>query len=114
MVSEAQEIEMGRNAHPQSLPQYGRYDDENLQQYVNAFALPGGYVYVTRGIMAYLNSEAELAAVIGHEIGHVTARHSVRQQTGATAAGVGAMVVGILTGSADLANVANMAGSALV
>src|SRR5512135_237686 len=87
MVSEAQEIEMGRNAHPQSLPQYGRYDDENLQQYVNAFALPGGYVYVTRGIMAYLNSEAELAAVIGHEIGHVTARHSVRQQTGATAAG---------------------------
>src|SRR5512139_1426600 len=134
MLSEAQEIEMGRKAHPQVLQQYGRYDDENLQQYVNAlgqriaasshrpnlqytftvldsadvnaFALPGGYVYVTRGIMAYLNSEAELAAVIGHEIGHVTARHSVRQQTGATAAGVGAMVVGILTGSPDLANVA--------
>jgi predicted Zn-dependent protease len=142
MLSEAQEIEMGRKAHPQVLQQYGRYEDESLQQYVNAlgqriaaashrpglqytftvldsadvnaFALPGGYVYVTRGIMAYLNSEAELAAVIGHEIGHVTARHSVRQQTGATAAGVGAMVVGILTGSSDLANVANMAGSALV
>ena len=47
---------------------------------VNAFALPGGYVYITRGIMVYLNSEAELAAVLGHEIGHVTARHSVRQQ----------------------------------
>ncbi len=80
---------------------------------VNAFALPGGYVYITRGIMAYLNSEAELAAVLGHEVGHVTARHAVRQQTGATAAGVGATLVGILTGSGDLANVANMAGQAL-
>jgi predicted Zn-dependent protease len=142
MMSEAQEVDIGRKAHAQVLQQYGRYDDESVQQYVseigqriartshrpelpftftvldsaevNAFALPGGYVYITRGIMAYLNSEAELAAVIGHEIGHVTARHSVRQQTGATAAGVGAMVVGILTGSSDLANVANMAGSALV
>jgi predicted Zn-dependent protease len=44
---------------------------------VNAFALPGGHVYVTRGILAYLNSEAELAAVLGYEIGHVTARHSL-------------------------------------
>jgi predicted Zn-dependent protease len=141
-MSEAQEIELGRKMHPQVLQQYGRFDDEALQQYVNdigqriakashrpnlqytftvldsdevnAFALPGGFVYITRGIMAYLNDEAELAAVIGHEIGHVTARHSVRQQTGATAAGVGAMVVGVLTGSPDLANVANMAGSALV
>ena len=81
---------------------------------VNAFALPGGYVYITRGIMAYLNSEAELTAVIGHEVGHVTARHAVRQQPGATAAGIGATLVGILTGSGDLANVANMAGQALI
>jgi predicted Zn-dependent protease len=141
-ISEAQEIEIGQKAHPQVLQQYGRYDDEAVQGYVNeigqriaakshrpnlqytftvldsdevnAFALPGGYVYITRGIMAYLNNEAELVAVIGHEVGHVTARHAVRQQTGATAAGIGATLVGILTGSGDLANVANMAGSALI
>ncbi len=141
-MSEAQEIEVGRQEHAKIMQQYARYDDEVLQNYVNqvgqrivkvshrpqlqytftvldseevnAFALPGGYVYVTRGIMAYLNSEAELVAVLGHEVGHVTARHSVRQQTGAMATGVGATVIGILTGSGDLAQVANMAGSALV
>jgi predicted Zn-dependent protease len=141
-MSAAQEVEIGRKMHPQILQQYGRYSDEALQAYVNdigqriaaashlpnlqftftvldseevnAFALPGGFVYVTRGILAYLNSEAELVAVLGHEVGHVTARHAVRQQTGATAAGVGATLIGVLTGSGDLANLANFAGTALV
>jgi predicted Zn-dependent protease len=140
-MSASQEMQVGREMHPQILREYGRYSDEALQAYVsdlgqrivaashrpdvqftftvldseevNAFALPG-YVYVTRGILAYLNSEAELAAVLGHEVGHVTARHAVRQQAGATAAGVGATLIGVLTGSGGLANLADFAGSALV
>jgi predicted Zn-dependent protease len=48
---------------------------------VNAFALPGGYIFITRGILTHMNSEAEMATVVGHEIGHVTARHSVQQMT---------------------------------
>jgi predicted Zn-dependent protease len=141
-MSEKQEIEIGRQMHPKILQQYGRYGDEELQQYVseigrriaaksdrpsleytftvldseevNAFALPGGYVYITRGIMAYLNSEAELVAVLGHEIGHVTAKHAARQQRGSTASAIGATLIGVLTGSPDLAQVANLAGTALV
>jgi predicted Zn-dependent protease len=62
---------------------------------INAFALPGGYVYITRGILAYLNSEAEMAAVLGHEIGHVTARHGVRQQSAAQATNLGITIVSI-------------------
>lgn len=98
------EIEQGREADRQIEAQYGFYEDEELAAYVtgigdrmarlserphlpwtfrvldspvvNAFALPGGFVYVTRGLVAYAGSEAELAGVIGHEIGHVTGRHS--------------------------------------
>src|SRR5690606_41081841 len=105
LISEAQENAMGRDCDAQIVASLGLYPDTALQRYVqdlgsrlaatserphlpwtfrvlddpvvNAFALPGGYIYVTRGILAYLGSEAELASVLGHEIGHVTARHSV-------------------------------------
>lgn len=141
--SEKGEIERAKQVHPMLLQQFGGiYADVQLQQYVNevgqraakashrpdlqytfvvldsedinAFTPGGGFVYITRGIMSYLNSEAELAAVLGHEIGHVTARHPVRQQSQSTLANIGAAAVGIFTGSGDLAGLANYAGAALV
>jgi predicted Zn-dependent protease len=143
MSSEKGEIEKARQVHPLLLQQMGgAYDDQRLQQYVNevgqraakvsqrphltyvftvldseeinAFTTGGGYVYVSRGILGYLNSEAELLAVLGHEIGHVNARHPTRRQTQSTLAGIGAAAVGIFTGSVDLANLANYAGAAIV
>ncbi len=106
-ISERREIEMGREADGQIVALLGLYDDAELQSYiqdlgaemaglserpnlpwtfrivddpvVNAFALPGGFIYITRGIMVHLSSEAQLASVVGHEIGHVTGRHSVEQ-----------------------------------
>lgn len=116
LLSEEQEIALGRDYHEQILKQYDVYDDDGLSAYVsrvgqrlaqrshrpdldytftvlddtavNAFALPGGYVYITRGILAYFNSEAEMAGVLGHELGHVTARHSVQQYSAATASSI--------------------------
>ncbi len=87
---------------------------------VNAFALPGGYVYVTRGIMAYMDSEADLAGVIGHEIGHVTARHGAQRATKQQRAGAGVMaatVLGVLveavTGVQGAAQAANQVSTGI-
>lgn len=109
LMSEQQEIAIGQQSHPSIVASMGLYEDQKLQAFinekgkamaaishrpnlpyqfyivdspvVNAFAVPGGYVYFTRGIMAHFNNEAEFAGVLGHEIGHITARHSSRQQT---------------------------------
>jgi predicted Zn-dependent protease len=109
LMSEEQEIQLGREYDPQVVASFGEYNDPELVAFVqekgaeigkishrpgieyhvkildspvvNAFAVPGGYVYLTRGILAQLNNEAELAGVIGHEIGHITARHTVSQQS---------------------------------
>jgi predicted Zn-dependent protease len=85
---------------------------------INAFALPGGYVYINRGLMTFLTSEAQLAAVLGHEIGHVTARHAVRQQTAGRASNVltaTASVASVLaTGTNVLGETASLFGGALV
>ena len=78
---------------------------------VNAFALPGGPVYVTRGILAHFSSEAEMAAVLGHEIGHITARHSVEQISRAQLAGIGLAVGSML--SRDVARYSGLASQGL-
>jgi predicted Zn-dependent protease len=84
---------------------------------INAFALPGGFVYITRGLLAYLNSEAELAAVLGHEIGHITVRHGVRQQTSSQPASIGARMLSILLpelAGAGLGQLVALLGTALL
>jgi len=81
---------------------------------INAFALPGGYIYVNRGLLAYLDNEAELAGVLGHEIGHVTARHHGRRKAAGVTSSVVAATVYILTGSGQVAEASSMYGQELV
>ncbi len=140
VMDEQAEVAEGRKAHQEVLAEYGAVDDPRLQAYVNdigqklarqshranlqwtftvldspevnAFALPGGYVYVTRGIMAYLDSEAELAGVIGHEIGHVTARHGAQRATRQQNAGLGVMAATVLGAVLETAGVSGATGMA--
>ena len=117
LISEQQEIAMGQQEDQNVVKSMGLYEDQALQAYVdelgqqlastserpqlpwsfkvvddpvvNAFALPGGYIYITRGILAHMGSEAQLVSVLGHEIGHVTARHSANQISKAQLANIG-------------------------
>src|SRR3712207_2093011 len=76
---------------------------------VNAFAVPGCFIYVTRGLMGIVNSEAQLASVLAHEVGHIVADHAQRQQRRSVLTGLGAMAVGLITGSERLAAFAGRA-----
>ena len=127
-MSEAQEIAIANESEPQIKEEMGVYNDPELQRYVseigwrmakvserahlpwrftvvdvpavNAFAVPGGAIYITRGILPFLDNEAELAGVIGHEIGHVTARHSAQQYTRQVSGQVGLVALGIFVPAA--------------
>lgn len=135
--NEAEEIEMGRQADEEIIASVGLYDDPELQAYiedlgqrlaaeserpglpwsfkvmddpaVNAFALPGGYIYVTRGLLSHMESEAELSGVLGHEIGHVTARHGVNQASKQMLAMVGLGLAVLIDD--DLVQVAGVAAA---
>jgi predicted Zn-dependent protease len=135
LVSEDQEIAMGRQADSAVITSIGLYPDAVWQRYiqqfgariaatserpglpwtfrvvddpaVNAFALPGGFIYVTRGLLAHLTSEAELASVVGHEIGHVTARHTAAEMSKQELIGLG-----LAAGSMANKQVAKYAGTA--
>jgi predicted Zn-dependent protease len=128
LMSEAQEISIANESEPQIKEEMGVYNDPELQRYVseiglrmakmserpqlpwrftvvdvpavNAFAVPGGAIYVTRGIMPFLDNEAELAGVVGHEIGHVTARHSAQQYTRQISGQAGLVALGVFVPAA--------------
>lgn len=139
LMSKDQEIAMGQQSDPEIIAFMGLYEDQRLQNFinekgkqmtsishrkdlpyefkivdspvVNAFAVPGGYVYFTRGIMAHFNNEAEFAGVLGHEIGHITARHSAKQYSNAMLGQVGLIAGSII--SPEFAQMADVAQQGL-
>ena len=143
VLSGGDEAALGAQEHPKILAQFGgAVKDARLQGYVeqlgrklasttaragepwtftvldsdvvNAFAVPGGYVYVTRGLLALAKDEAEVAGVLAHEIAHITARHSAQRQTRQTIAGILAAGVGLVFGNDTLAQLAGLGGTAVV
>ena len=139
LMSKEQEIAMGQQSDPEIVSFFGMYEDKRLQSFidekgkqmaaishrqelpyefkivdspvVNAFAVPGGFVYFTRGIMAHFNNEAEFAGVLGHEIGHITARHSAKQYSNAMLGQVGLVAGSII--SPEFAQMADVAQQGL-
>jgi predicted Zn-dependent protease len=124
-MSPDDELEVGAKEHPKLVRQFGgKYPDQNLEAYIdrlgqqlarvselpdlhfsftilnddriNAFALPGGYVHITRGLLALAENEAEVAGVLAHEIGHVTARHTAQRYSQTMAANIGLTILGVL------------------
>ncbi len=137
ILSQDEENNIGAREHPKIIKAFGGiYEDKNLQEYinnignrlaanselpdirwtftildspvVNAFALPGGYIYVTRGLISLANDESEIASVIGHEIAHVTARHTAERHAKATISGLGLEILDIIIGRPIVSNLANI------
>lgn len=141
-LSEQKEAEIGKEMYDKILAEMPVYAEQKLTAYVNdvgqrlakhsdrpdlpytftvidnpdinAFATPGGYIYIHRGLLTYMNSEAQLAAVLAHEIAHVTARHAVRQKRAQTGSNVAAGLLAILTQSYEVGEASAMWGAATV
>lgn len=130
LMSPAQELDVGRSEHSKVIQQFGEYNDPDLQAYVrqvgaavtqkterpdvryqfflldspivNAFALPGGYIYITRGLLALANSEAEMASVLAHETGHITARHSAERYSRGVVTSLGTSILSAAIGQSGV------------
>jgi predicted Zn-dependent protease len=142
LSSSSSERETGQEMHDKLMSEGAAYDDPELQAYVNkigqrlvavsdmpdlefvftvmdapeinAYATPGGFIYINRGLISYLNSEEQLAGVIGHEIAHVTARHHARRKTAGVTSQVLSTTAYILTGSSAVYEASNMYGAELI
>jgi len=139
-MSPEQEKQVGAQEHAKILKQFGGlYDNKAVTDYVqavgqkvsqnterpdvqykffvldtpeaNAFALPGGYVYITRGILALASDEAELAAVLGHEVGHITGRHSAERYSHSIVTGLGATILGAAINNPEAARIAGVSAN---
>ncbi|MBT6583989.1 MAG: M48 family metalloprotease, partial [Gammaproteobacteria bacterium] len=139
-VSLEEEVKLGQAEHQKIISKFGIYRDQELQSYINkvgqrvaaessrpeieyrftilnddlinAFALPGGFIYVTRGMLLHMNSESELAAVLGHEIAHVTEKHALRRETRGKGISVLNTVLAVGTGQPGLYELGNVFGGA--
>ena len=141
-MSVEDEVKLGQAEHQKIIGKFGIYRDQELQAYINqvgqrvaaessrpeieyrftilnddminAFALPGGFIYVTRGMLLHMNSESELAAVLGHEIAHVTEKHALRRQTRGKGISVLNTVLAVGTGQPGLYELGDIFGGALL
>jgi len=130
LMSPQQEVQVGAQEHNKIIKQMGLYPNQELQSYVrqvgekvardterpevqykfhlldspivNAFALPGGYVYLTRGLLALANSEDEMASVLAHETAHITARHSAERYSRGVVTSLGAAIIASAVGSSGV------------
>jgi predicted Zn-dependent protease len=136
------EVELGQAEHQKIIGKFGVYGDQELQAYINqvgqrvagessrpeveyrftilnddminAFALPGGFIYITRGMLVFMNSESELAAVLGHEIAHVTEKHALRRETRGKGINVLNTILTAVAGQPALYELGNMFGGVLL